>query len=284
MHWLNPVAKPFYGGLAMPENNRDNKQSFIKKFNDIARHRHRYDVFRDFITISAISLHNAVNKVKSLEYEYMKIIKPYAKDEVNAFSELFADLVMMLDPEPRDVLGGLYMELELGNKNAGQFFTPPHISEFMAELVYGDDLKNIDKLFITLSEPACGAGGIVLAFVKVMLAHGHNPAHKLWVQCIDIDRLASLMCYVQLSLWHVPAQVVVGNSLTLETREVFYTPAHYMGLWDMRLNLRKSESLITEHQQAQDETNEPKIDELKPPNESIKDISKSADIQLGFNF
>lgn len=268
----------------MPENNRDNKESFIKKFNDIARHRHRYDVFRDFITISAISLHNAVNKVESLEYEYMKIIKPYAKDEVNAFAELFADLVMMLDPEPRDVLGGLYMELELGNKNAGQFFTPPHISEFMAELVYGDDLKNIDKPFITLSEPACGAGGMVLAFVKVMLAHGHNPAHKLWVQCIDIDRLASLMCYVQLSLWHVPAQVVVGNSLTLETREVFYTPAHYMGLWDMRLNLRKSESLITEHQQAQDKTNEPKIDELKLPDESIKDISKSADIQLGFDF
>lgn len=42
---------------------------------------------------------------------------------------------MVLDPEPRDVLGGLYMELELGNKNAGQFFTPPYISEFMAELI-----------------------------------------------------------------------------------------------------------------------------------------------------
>ncbi|WP_201339660.1 transposase [Isorropodon fossajaponicum symbiont] len=46
-------------------------------------------------------------------------------------------------------------------------------------------------------------------------------------------------------------QVVVGNSLTLETREVFYTPAHYTGLWDMRLNLRKSESLITKQQKQQ---------------------------------
>ena len=62
-----------------------------------------------------------------------------------------------------------------------------------------------------------------------------------------IERLAALMCYVQLSLWNVPAQVVVGNSLTFETREVFYTPAHYMGAWDMRLNLKKSEDLITEH-------------------------------------
>ncbi|MDC9715047.1 MAG: hypothetical protein PSN36_04415 [Gammaproteobacteria bacterium] len=117
-----------------------------------------------------------------------------------------------------------------------------------------------------------------------MIAHGHNPADKLWVQCTDIDRLAALMCYVQLSLWHVPAQVVVGNSLTLETREVFYTPAHYMGSWDMRLNLRTSKELIVENNQAQDKTDEPKIDELKLPNASIKDIGKSADIQLGFDF
>ena len=50
------------------------------------------------------------------------------------------------------------------------------------------------------------------------------------------------------------------------------------------INLRKSEDLITQHQQAQDETIEPKIDELKLSDESITDISKSADIQLGFDF
>ncbi|CAC9619566.1 hypothetical protein [uncultured Gammaproteobacteria bacterium] len=108
----------------MPEKNRDNKQIFIKKFNDIAHHKHRYDMFRDFVTISAISLHNAVNKVESLEDEYMKIIKPYANDEVNAFAELFADVVIILESSPRDVLGELYMDLNLGNKNAGQFFLP----------------------------------------------------------------------------------------------------------------------------------------------------------------
>ena len=80
-------CKTLLWGLTMPENNRDNKQSFIKKFNDIAHHKHRYDVFRDFVTISAISLHNAVNKVELLEDKYMKIIKPYTKNEVNAFAE-----------------------------------------------------------------------------------------------------------------------------------------------------------------------------------------------------
>ena len=74
----------------------------------------------------------------------------------------------------------------------------------------------------------------------------------------------------------------MGHSLTLETREVFYTPAHYMGAWDMRLNLRESEKLIEKHQQAQGEASEPKIDEPKLPDENTPDISKNADIQPGF--
>jgi hypothetical protein len=51
LHWLKPVARPFLWGLAMPENNRDNKQSFIKNFNSIAHHKYHYDMFRDFVTI-----------------------------------------------------------------------------------------------------------------------------------------------------------------------------------------------------------------------------------------
>jgi len=54
----------------------------------------------------------------------------------------------------------------------------------------------------------------------------------MWVQAWDIDRTAALMCYLQLSLWHIPAEIIVGNTLSLEVREVFYTPAHYMGNWD----------------------------------------------------
>lgn len=45
------------------------------------------------------------------------------------------------------------------------------------------------------------------------------------VLAVDVDRTAALMAYIQLSLWNVPATVVVGNSLTLEEREVWLTPA-----------------------------------------------------------
>lgn len=208
---------------------------FVRSFNKIAAHRHRYEVFRDFVTMAAISMHNAIRKDSALEAEYLQIVKRYEIHQVSEICGLFAKLVLLLESEPQDVLGPLYMELELGNTQAGQFFTPHEISELMARITYGDELQNLTNPFITLSEPACGAGGMVLAFVKVMLSHGHDPSKRLWVQCQDIDRTAALMCYLQLSLWNVPAVVIVGNTLAMEVREAFYTPAHYLGFWEVRL-------------------------------------------------
>ena len=233
-----------------------NKQTFISLFNSIARHKHRYAVFSDFVTMSAIALHNAVNMTESLEKEYLEIVARYSKEEVNHFCELLANFIELLEPEPKDILGNLYMELELGNLNNGQFFTPHEISLLMAKLVYGDVLENMTKPFVTVSEPACGAGGMVLAFVSEMIKKDMNPAEKLFVQCIDIDRLAGFMCYLQLSLWNVPAEVIIGNTLTMKFREVYYTPAYYLMGWDNRLRVRQFTEALSGLFEAPDE---PKI-------------------------
>jgi len=76
---------------------------------------------------------------------------------------------------------------------------------------------------------------MVLAVVKTLIGAGYDPARALWVQAWDIDRLAALMAYVQLSLWNVPAEIVVGNTLSLEVREVWRTPAHHLGFWSSKL-------------------------------------------------
>lgn len=192
--------------------------------------------------MSAIAMNNTLHKSDKLEMEYLQIIGKYKKDEVQMLCDLLGRLVMLLDPEPIDVLGALYMALNLGNTHTGQHFTPPTISELMARIMGGDELREITAPFITLCEPTCGAGGMVLAFTKVMISYGHNPSEKLWVQCQDIDRLAALMCYLQLSLWNIPAAVIVGDSLALETREVFYTPQHYLGFWDIKLKRREQQA------------------------------------------
>ncbi len=258
----------------MPNGKPYDKNDFFKTFNAIARHRHRYEVFRDFVTISAISLHNAVNMNDEMEQEYLHIVRQYKKEEVSRFCELLAILIELLELEPRDILGALYMELELGNNHTGQFFTPPDISLMMAQIIYGDQLKDIKQPFITLSEPACGAGGMVLAFAKVMISHGHSPVNRLWAQCIDVDRLAALMCYLQLILWHIPAEVVIGNTLTMEFQQSLYTPAHYMGGWGMRLYSRRS----------QDAPQMPEADRLELTTKEPQQAPKSDDLQFDFGF
>lgn len=226
--------------------NSSNKSAFINTFNGIARHKHRYAVFSDFVLMSAIAIHNAVNPVESLEAEYMEIVGRYSKGGVNELAKLLGILIELLESEPTDVLGQLYMELELGNSNTGQFFTPSSISELMAQITMGDELKEVDKPFVTLSEPACGAGGMVLAFAKMMIANGHNPAVKLWVQCTDLDRVAAMMCYLQLSLWNIPAQIIVGNTLSMEYREQYFTPAHYTNGWDEKLRFQRMIDFVLE--------------------------------------
>lgn len=217
------------------------RKEFLVTFRGIALYKHRYDVFRDFVTMSAISLRNAMMMNDALEKEYLGIIGNYQKQDQLQFPKLLAHLVELLEFGPRDVLGNLFEALELNSKDKGQFFTPQPISEFMAQIVGNEDISLGDKPFITLSEPACGAGGMVLAFVKQMQQAGYNPAERLWVQAIDVDRLAALMCYVQLSLWHVPAEVIVGNTLSMELRELWYTPAHILGNWSYKLRVRAEE-------------------------------------------
>ena len=253
--------------------------AFKKTFREIAPYRHRYEVFRDFVTMAACSLHNGLHKDQAREEEYLRIIAGYKKPDQEAIPKLFAQLVTALDAEPSDILGPLYMELEIANKDAGQFFTPPELSELMANLTFGDMLSKLEtQPFITAGEPACGAGGMILALIKVMIAKGYNPSQHIWVQCIDVDRMAALMCYVQLSLWNVPAEIIVGNTLSWDIREVWYTPAHHLGLWKYRLQRKTGSMAVAPAPKGQ--TPEMAIAAQAP----VEPPPVSSSAQLGFDF
>lgn len=211
-------------------------RAFTRLFSETARYRHRYEVFRDFVTMAGIAIQNAILKSDELEQEYLGIVRRYEKVDAERMSHLLAEVVMGLDAYPCDFLGRVFMELELGSDRMGQFFTPFEVSRMMAAMMYGDAIDALsEKPFITLSEPACGAGGMVIAFAQVMLEKGLNPQKQLWVSCVDVDPVAAMMAYVQLSLLHIPAEVVVGNALTMQFSRVMRTPAHYLGFWDSKI-------------------------------------------------
>jgi N-6 DNA Methylase len=267
------------------------KADFIREFEHLAPHRHRYEVFRDFVHLSAFALVQAWPYTKSdaIEAEFAAIKARYSADEFMSFTRLLAMLQELLEPEPRDILGQLYMALDLGNTNTGQFFTPPEVSELMARMLVpseGDLLGG--KPFVTLSEPACGAGGMVLAFVKIMIEMKLNPMQCVWVHAQDVDRTAALMCYIQLSLWGVPAAVVVGNTLMGESREVFYTIGHHLGGWKWKLSERepREQASMATTDSTPNATSEAVETTSAPPAESMTfvPVATSNQAQIGFDF
>jgi hypothetical protein len=156
---------------------------------------------------------------------------------VQKFPELLALLVVAMEFETADHLGTLFHDLALHKTWKGQFFTPYNLCQMMASMAFGDDAKEtIDRRgFITAAEPACGSGAMVIALADAMKSEGLNYQRQLHVTATDVDIRCVHMAYVQLSLMHIPAIIVHGNTITMEQFGIWHTPAHILGGWDFRL-------------------------------------------------
>ena len=212
----------------------------MKEFDNIIRglsnRHHLWRVFSDFCEMSALSIENAFLKDPEKEKRYLEIAGGYEPDEVKQFPVLFSHTVNGLQDLERDFLGETFMGLELGSHWHGQFFTPIHICKMMALMTLGsaDDLIK-ERGFFTVSEPACGAGAMVLGLASAMKELGLDYQKQVHVTCVDVDSTAANMCYIQLSLHHIPALVYTGNSLSQKMESVRATPAHMLGGWDSKL-------------------------------------------------
>lgn len=205
------------------------RKEFVKLFRETARYHHRYQVFRDFVTMAAVALENVILQCDELENEYFQTIASYEKDDLNRMARLLGLVTSGLDAGMCDFLGSIFMELEISSKEMGQFFTPFSLSELIAGLVMGQRVQELadGAPYVTLDEPTCGAGGMVIAAAKVLLDRGYNPQTQLLVQCTDLDPVAARMCFVQLSLLGIPACVRIGNSLSQKITREMYTPFWY---------------------------------------------------------
>lgn len=221
-------------------------KDWIKKFEDIAPRYHRINVFHDFITMSAIAIHNATYKIESLEQEYLSLASRYDKEELQEISVLLGMLIELMGEEPTDTLGELFMSLDFGNSNLGQFFTPFCISELTARVNYNPELEN--KPIIKILEPSCGSGGMMMAMIKIMRERKFDYHNRAFFSCIDIDRNAALMCFLQLSLWGVPAEVIIGDTLNLKFREVWHTPIYHLNFWSSKLRNQSAVNLGEDEQ------------------------------------
>ncbi|MGM8935109.1 N-6 DNA methylase [Pseudomonas neustonica] len=217
------------------------RKNMIKLLEQNSRRHHMWEVFSDFVEMAALAMANSVDVMQypPREARYMQIIERYEPDEQKRFPQILGELVCALEHGPDDLMGKLFGELEQGNSERGQFFTPYSVCQAMAQMNVGDGediLRRIDERgFVTVSEPACGAGALVIAMASAMQAKRINYQQHLHVTAIDIDSRAVHMAYLQFSLLHIPAVIILGNALTMEERQHWYTPAHFMGLWQQKL-------------------------------------------------
>lgn len=190
------------------------------------------------------------------EKKYLEIVKRYSKDEQETITKIFTSIIMALEDNPnQDLLGDLYMALNLGVEEQGQFFTPYHISEFMAKISIADE--NIkaeieDRGYISMNEPTCGSGAMIIAFVNALKEEGINYQTDAFIVAQDISYTAALMCYIQMSLLGCAGVVICGNSLTqppiasqtfLELNSnAWFTPMYQSNLWKSR----REAKLLTE--------------------------------------
>lgn len=177
-----------------------------------------WQVWNDFLLMAATSLSNAFPSASrdAREQEYLHTISKYSKEEQQIFPELLAIVTAAFEENPeQDFLGNAYAALNLNKKQSGQFFTPYHICELMSELNFHENnLSEIkEKGYITMSDPACGAGAMLVAFANVAKKHNINYQQEVLFFAQDIDKTAALMCYIQLSLLGCSAFVIVGDSL-----------------------------------------------------------------------
>lgn len=222
--------------------------SIVKLF-ETCRYKHDlYTVFGDWCECSAISMSNAVDLVnfEKREARYLEIARKYGSETMGTFSKIFGEVVMALEEKPQDILGMTFHALELHNKAKGQFFTPYPICQLMARITAGsvEDMQKAiaERGFMLAQEPAVGSGAMIVALAEAILEAGFNYQQLLHVTAVDIDPRAVHMASIQFSLLHIPATVIVGDSLAMRFREEWHTMAHVMGGWAGKLRRAQENS------------------------------------------
>lgn len=229
------------------------RKLFEKTFKELTAKHNTWQVWQDFVTMYAISISNAVDKREEVyqkrEDEYMAIVKRYSKSDLELLPKLLGYTTMALDTNPaQDFLGQLYMDLDFGRGWQGQFFTPWHVAEMMAQMQIDENAveKVAENGYFSVADPCCGAGVMLLAFAQVCKEnYGLNYQRSVLFVGQDIDPIVAKMAYIQMSLLGLPGYIAIGDSLAkpvlgnnllpdYEADKLWFTPMFFSTSWCFR--------------------------------------------------
>lgn len=220
-------------------------ENLIKIIQSLGYTHSDWRVFNDFLELSSLAIANCFNngstEWEKREKQYLEIIGKYSPVEQKLFTEMFANFAEALQYEITcansltDVLGSIFNKLELYNKCNGQFFTPQHICDMMGKIALGENMSAVNEHgYISVCEPCCGSGAMVLGFARAMFDAKLNYNKQLIVTATDVDLKCVYMCYLQLSLYGIPAVVIHGNTITMEEWSHWVTPVYIINGWHLK--------------------------------------------------
>jgi type I restriction-modification system DNA methylase subunit len=207
------------GGNAPPE--RDFRK-ILASISDYHESRRVFDAFTRLVACAVA--------MRSREKEYLEEAGRWKKEDLERFSHALGALIAEMELRPfEDILGPYYTEFALspGTRDKhGEFHTPKAICDLVAQTLIAEN-KCPEDGPITLCDPACGAGAMILSFAAAL-----PPAdrRRLRVTAIDINPTACDMAFINTTLWGIPTKVIHGNSLTMEFQAAWRN-IHWLMPW-----------------------------------------------------
>lgn len=199
----------------------------FRKILERISHRHEsHRVFGTFVCLSACAL-----AAGTREAEYLEEVKRWDKADLALFAEALGALILEMETHPfEDVIGGYYMEFALSQKGQqwnGEFHTPKPVCDLIARMTIRDMESLPKEGSITVCEPACGAGAMILSLGE---ATPPEIRRRLRVTAIDINRTACGMAFINTTLWGIPTRVIHGNTLSMEFFAA-WSNIHWIAPW-----------------------------------------------------
>ena len=211
---------------------------FRKILERLSRRHDLRRVFDGFVRLSACAL-----AAQTREAEYLAEMKHWEKPDLDLLAQALGALVLETESRPfEDILGGCYLDFALSSKGQqwnGEFHTPKTVCDLMARMMLGDMDSLPAEGPITVCEPACGAGAMILSLAQ---ACPPEVRRRLRVTAIDINRTACDMTFINTSLWGIPTRVIHGNALSQEYWAA-WSNIHFLTSWlPLTLRVQSSEA------------------------------------------
>ncbi len=189
---------------------------FHKNLERLSSRHSRSRIFSDFLAMGVCAL-----SMQTQEELYFKTIEKYDREELYLFCEAFALLVVDMDNNGeglKDCLGGYFQEY-ISNGNNGQFFTPVHICDLMADLASSpENFKDGE----TVIDSTAGSGRTLLAAAK------RNRNLHFFAADISLD--CCYMSIINFCLNNLSCEVWWMDSLSRETYGAWRIRKNYLGV------------------------------------------------------